>query len=77
MFSGANFPIAKGQILLGYGAPSQDGWACATGSTGAYARAFATCCTGVGEGTTTIRKSAPGSIVAQVECNAGETRIGG
>ncbi len=70
-----NFPIAAGQAPAGYPAVTNDGWACATGSTGTYVEAFATCCTGVGEGTTTIRKSAPGSIVAQVECNAGETRI--
>ena len=72
-----NFPIAGGQAPVGYPAITNDGWACATGSTGTYVEAFATCCTGGGEGTTTIRKSAPGSIVAQVECSTGETRIGG
>jgi len=39
------------------------------------ATAFAICCTDAGEGTTTIRESS-GIQQAQVECSAGETRIG-
>lgn len=55
---------------------TNDGWACSTGSSGTYNEAFAVCCTNVGSGTTTVRKVTH-AIAAQVECNAGETRIGG
>lgn len=69
-FRYANFPILGGaNVPAGYPAITNDGWACATGSNSTAVEALAVCCTGAGEGTTTIRENS-GTKIAQVECQS-------
>lgn len=70
------FPLIKGENWWNYTNIAQDGWACGSGSTGTYTKAYAICCTAPTTGTYNLRKGTPG-IGSKAECLAGEVRTGG